>query len=150
MGPAEIRLAQEMTALVCDASVLFKLLVEEADSGRARALVAATEVIVPELVYAEIGNALWAYMRRMGIGIAEGQRLLDVLERAPLNVQPIRPYLRRGMGIASALKHPLYDCIYLALGESLQVPVVTADLRLLSVVRLAASPFEVQALADFA
>ncbi len=137
-------------SVVCDASVLFKLLVDEADSGRAKALVASADVIVPELVYAEIGNAMWAYMRRTGIALGEAEGLLEVLGRAPLNVRPVRPYLKRALGIASTLNHPVYDCVYLALGESFDAPVVTADLRFLSAVRSASVSFEVQALADFA
>jgi predicted nucleic acid-binding protein len=149
MGRAKIGIPQEMNALVCDASVLFKLLVDEADSARAKALMASAEVIVPELVYAEIGNAMRAYVRRTGISPGEAEGLLEVLDRAPLHVRPIRPYLPRALAIASMINHPVYDCVYLALGESLDVPVVTADSRFLSAVRLASSSFKVQALADF-
>lgn len=138
-----------MNALVCDASVLFKLLVDESDSGLAKSLVASVEIIAPELVYAEIGNALWAYMRRTSITLSEAEALLEVLSRAPLNVQPIRPYLERALTIAHDLRHPIYDCVYLAISESLNVPLVTADARFLSAVRTMSTYSEVRSLADF-
>lgn len=139
-----------MTTVVCDASVLFKLLVDEPHNDRAKALVASAEVYVPELCYAELGNAVWAYMRRHRLNHREGEVLLDILSRAPLDVRSIRPHYRRALALASIMNHPLYDCIYLALAETLGLPLVTADRRLIAAVRRAPfSSLQVHALADF-
>jgi predicted nucleic acid-binding protein len=143
VGLAEAEPFEEMSVIVCDASVLFKLAVPEPESALAKTLVASSEVIVPELVYAEIGNAMWGYMRRTGIGLADAEALLDLLDEAPLSVSPIRPYLRRALSIAATLQHPIYDCVYLALAEGLGVELVTADQRFLSALRhvpLASAP----------
>jgi predicted nucleic acid-binding protein len=151
MGFAEAERFKEMSAIVCDASVLFKLAVPEPESALAKGLVASSEVFVPDLAYAEIGNAMWAYMRRTGIGLTDAEGLLDLLDEAPVSVCPIRPYLRRALSIAATLKHPIYDCVYLALAESLGVELVTADQRFLSALRrvpLTSAP--VKALADVA
>ncbi|MGH6913872.1 MAG: type II toxin-antitoxin system VapC family toxin, partial [Geminicoccales bacterium] len=46
----------------------------------------------------------------------------------------------RAFEIAAELRHPVYDCFYLALAESQDAPLITADRRLLA--RLAGSRWE--------
>jgi predicted nucleic acid-binding protein len=43
--------------------------------------------------------------------------------------------LARAMEVARLLKHPVYDCVYLALAERERATVVTADARLLQQAR---------------
>jgi predicted nucleic acid-binding protein len=140
-----------MSAAVADASVLFKTLVQETDSDQADAFVASSHVVVPELVYAEIGNAIWARVhdRRLTTEIAVD--LIDAFTAAAFDVRSNRPHIRRAFAIAAAVGHPIYDCLYLALAESLDVPLVTADKRFLAAVRRPdLSNVEVIALAEIA
>jgi predicted nucleic acid-binding protein len=50
-----------------------------------------------------------------------------------------RAYVPRALTIARALGHPIYDCVYLALAEAENKPLVTADARFLA--RLVDSPW---------
>ncbi|MGO9326567.1 MAG: type II toxin-antitoxin system VapC family toxin [Steroidobacteraceae bacterium] len=118
-----------MTTAVCDASVLFKLLVEEEDTDRAHALAASYELSAPELIVAEIGNALWAQVHNRVLGQDAAAELMEQFLNLPLDTRPLRPLLGRALAIADALGHPIYDCFYVALAESLGVPLVTADRR---------------------
>ena len=71
------------------------------------------------------------------------------LRRYVGDFRPIEPLLRRALAIAHALDLPLYDCIYLALAESVARPVITADRRLLARVTGPAWAASVRPLASF-
>jgi predicted nucleic acid-binding protein len=137
-----------MTSIVCDASVLFKTLVVEADSDRAEAVVDRFSLIVPDILYGEIGNALWTRVRTGEISVARAQSLISLLGLSVFDSRPIQPFVPRALLVAATLDHPIYDCIYLALAESLNLPFVTADARFLRALRRYPFP-AVTALADF-
>ena len=59
-------------------------------------------------------------------------RVFDRLER-------LVQHASRATAIARELDHPVYDCFYLAVSEALDVPLVTADGRLLA--RVAGTTF---------
>jgi predicted nucleic acid-binding protein len=54
-----------------------------------------------------------------------------------LDVRPLRPYTRRALALASMLDHPSHDCFYLAVAESADVSLVTADRRFVAALRRA-------------
>lgn len=138
-----------MSAFVCDASVLFKLLVPEPDTPLAFALVESHQVSVPEIVFAEVANGLWARVHSRVARAEDVNGLLAVLNTYHFNVHPIRRDIERALSIANTLDHPIYDCIYLALAESLNVPLVTVDTRFLSALKRAGPrSTEVKTLAD--
>ena len=126
-----------MSTYVSDASVLFKTLINEADSDQADTFVSSSRLVVPEILYAEIGNAIWSHVHSGKLSPDVASELIDDLTRAILEVVPIRPYIKRALAIAASVGHPIYDCIYLAVAESFDVPVVTADRRLLVALRRA-------------
>jgi predicted nucleic acid-binding protein len=149
MGSAE---KEKMTRLVCDANVLFKLLVPEEDSEAARTAARAYEFVVPEIAFAEVGNALWSRVQRGEFSIETGQELTDRLQAGAIEARPVRPLLSRALWLASQMNHPIYDCVYLALAESLNVPFLTADQRFLTAFRQISfqTAAEVKPLVDFA
>ena len=52
------------------------------------------------------------------------------LLRAPLTVVESARLVERALALATALAHPVYDCVYLSLAAEVAAPVVTADKRL--------------------
>lgn len=139
-----------MSGVVCDASVLFKLLVPEPDSDRAGALMAQHQLIAPEICYAEVGNAIWSRIKHAGLDPDLGQALLVKMDTLPLDLRAFKPLVSRALSLAATLGHPIYDCFYLALAENVSAPLVTADKRFLSVLGRAGLPnVEAVALADF-
>ncbi len=119
--------------LVVDASVAAKWVLPEAHSERANALRAAGEpVIAPDLVYAEIGNAVWkrAIRGEITVGIAlEALATATGLFSKLVSIGSLAPHATE---LAIALEHPIYDCFYLALAEQERAPLITADKRLLA------------------
>jgi predicted nucleic acid-binding protein len=140
-----------MTAVVCDASVLFKLLVPEEHSEHAFKLAENNQLIAPEFVWLEIGNALWRRARAGVIDARFAPRLLEQLNRFDLDIRSVRDFAAPGLRLALLLAHPIYDCVYLAMADALKVRLVTADRRLLAALRGGVpGSVQVNVLSDFA
>ena len=121
---------------VVDASIAFKFVFAEDDTEKARDLHrAAAEVIAPDLVLAEVGNALWRQHRR---GWVTGEEIALLLRQLPLLFAELTPLpeLFDAAGLISReLDHPIYDCFYVALAAQRSDLLVTADKRLLAKTR---------------
>lgn len=126
-----------MTGCVVDASVVVKWLVAEELSDEAASLLQRESALVaPELVLAEVTNALWAMCRRGDIGAADFDDAVHALRTAPVAVpHPMRRLAAAAARLALDLDHPVHDCFYLALAVPEQYRVVTADRRFLDKVR---------------
>lgn len=76
-----------MTAYVVDASVAVKWLVNEIFSDQAAQLLdKELTLIAPELLFAEVTNALWTMCRRGDITKADFAEAIGVLKMAPVAV----------------------------------------------------------------
>lgn len=113
---------------VVDTSVALKWVVREDDSDVALLWV-GTPLAAPDLVRAEFANALWKKVRRKEIQPGQARRAFPRALEA-VTLVPASPLIERALAIAIELSHPVYDCVYLALAESLDVRLLTADGRL--------------------
>ncbi len=120
-----------MTGHVVDASVVVKWLVtEEFSDEAARLLEGGSTLAAPELVFAEVANALWALRRRGDVSDEDVAAAVDALKAAPLATPFSMPQLAAAAArLAADVDHPVYDCFYLALAIQTGYPVVTADAR---------------------
>jgi predicted nucleic acid-binding protein len=122
--------------LVVDASVSVQWVLLEAQSDAANALRLTGEpLIAPELVYAEIGNAIWKRVVRRELSTADATEALGAAAGVYATLIPIGELAVRAIEIAVDLQHPIYDCFYLALAERERCAMVTADKRLLTAVK---------------
>jgi predicted nucleic acid-binding protein len=125
---------------VLDSSVALKVVLLEAESGRAIRLLddyanAIHTLIAPDIFTPEVANALVSAERQGRIQRGEAALLLrDLRLNAPLFF-PASPLLVRGMEIALATRHAVYDCIYLALAEREGCEFVTADDKMVRALR---------------
>ena len=120
-------------AIVVDASVALKWVIDEEGSDRASQLLDGRPLHTPALLLTEAANALWVIRRRGMIDASAAADALEHLRTAPFVLPPadadlIGPAFR----IAQLIDHPVYDCVYLALAVERGAPVVTADRRLIS------------------
>ncbi len=121
--------------LVVDASVATKWVLAEDGSDRANALRDAPRLIAPSLLAAEVGNALWKAVRRGDVAREDAVAALRSLLVPFDELVPSEALHTRALELAIELRHPIYDCFYLAPAERENAPLVTADRRLLDAVK---------------
>ncbi len=118
--------------VVADASVAIKWVFPEVDSDRAVDLRKTDDsIIAPDLIVVEIGNAIWKRAVRGAIDPVDAVEAHKLAIALLTRLVPIQELAERAMELAITLRHPIYDCFYLALAERERAPLVTADKRLL-------------------
>jgi len=116
---------------VADASVVAKWFLPEVHTTSAvRLLEGGHDLLVPDLVFPEVGNVLWKKARLGEITEEEGREILRALRSVPLEVHPTMPLLAAAFELAIGLDRTVYDCVYLALAVQQQCRMVTADSKL--------------------
>lgn len=121
--------------VVVDASIAVKWLVKEQYSREADEMLASweignTRVTGPHLLPVEVSNALYKRTRRGDINLATAVQLeAEFLESAIELVQSASLHLRAISLAAQLQQNAVYDAHYLALAESLDCDLWTADQR---------------------
>jgi predicted nucleic acid-binding protein len=123
-------------SLIVDASVAVKWFSQETDSEKSEALLSSVQpLIAPNLVVAEIGNALW---KKVSKRLLQREQAIKAMVDAPgffdqlVSLEELAP---RAIEMAIELRHPAYDCFYLALAERERAPIISADDKLMTVAR---------------
>lgn len=123
--------------IVVDTSVALKWVLDEPGSDHAREAMDRT-LVAPDVWRVEAANGLRRAVRTGELPPQEAPRLLKVLERAPVRDVPTPPLVPAGLELALSLRHPIYDCLFLALAIEHDCELLTADDAFLKVVRTAA------------
>ena len=119
--------------IVVDASVAVKWVIPEVLSDQAESLRdRADRLLAPDLLLPEAATALWKKLMRREITAREAAQAIDLLIASGLDLRPSGPLLGRALGLARRLRHPVYDCLYLALAQVEGATLITADQRLLA------------------
>jgi predicted nucleic acid-binding protein len=114
--------------LVFDASVVVKVLTEEAGSDRATGRLALEpERTAPDWLCAEIASALSKKVRYAGLPIAQAEQALAALPSIMPDLVPTARLIEPALSLSIELSHAVYDCLYLALALAQDCNVVTAD-----------------------
>jgi predicted nucleic acid-binding protein len=116
---------------VIDASVAAKWVVEEDYSANAALLLDYDTLHAPAHWRAEAVNVLWAKVFRGDLTAADAEQRMLVLNRAPVADTTIAGLLPRAFAISVAHSVTVYDSLYVALAEQRDIPLVTADERLI-------------------
>jgi predicted nucleic acid-binding protein len=120
-----------MTAVI-DASVAAKWLFREPDSDKARDLLERVNkgqmsLIAPELLPAEIGSMLWKRVLREGVNLNDATAQYARFKRVRLGLVGITRLVDSALLLALRQRHPIYDCLYLALALEAGCDLITAD-----------------------
>ncbi len=119
--------------IVVDVSIAVKWVIPEVLSDRAETVRdQADRLLAPDLLLPEAANALWKKLIRREITAREAAQAIDLLMASGLDLRPSGPLLGRALALARRLRHPVYDCLYLALAQAEHATLVTADQRLLA------------------
>lgn len=137
---------------VVDASVGIKLFLSEPDSPQAEALFATladnpfAQCCVPDLFFIECANILWKYVRRFQYPIHNATSDIEALRQLALDVVSTADLLPEAFEIATRHIITAYDACYLALANTLGVPLITADGKLAN--QMTSHGFDIRVLAD--
>lgn len=118
--------------IVVDASVAVKWLLPEPGSEAAMELLRGRDILVaPELIRVEVASAVTRRFRRGELSADDSKEVvrlwMDVLKEGVVQVQANLDDLREAANLAVDLRHPIYDCIYLAVARRNAARLITAD-----------------------
>ena len=121
--------------VVVDASLAVKWLVREVHSDKAYALARSwagqgTQPVAPYLMPVEVANALHRRVVRKEVSVAEAVHLLDGFLASGIEFREPRSIHSRALELSDQLRQEaVYDTHYLALAETLDCELWTADER---------------------
>ncbi len=116
-----------MIAIV-DTSVAIKWFIEEDDVDDALLLLDRRfELHAPDLLSLEFDNVLCKLIRRGLLSDDEGLDIHDRIAIFPIQYHPSQSLRERAFEIAIEASCSIYDCLYLALAETLDGLIITAD-----------------------
>jgi predicted nucleic acid-binding protein len=127
--------------LIVDASVAMKWFVRESGSAAALDLLRSDDqLVVPDLIIAEVCNAAWKSTRRDELELAQYREVLGSLPALFDEIVPGAELAAPAGEMARLLDHPVYDCFYVALAELRGGWMTTADRHLIG--KLRGSPWQ--------
>jgi len=114
--------------IVVDASVAVKWFFSEIHSEAAcRLLKVQQELLAPDLIWAEVANAIWKKLRNSQITSEEARGVLQEFKRLPLETYASKALLESAWDLAEPMGITIYDSLYLALALSRDCALITAD-----------------------
>src|SRR6266496_2181577 len=119
--------------VVVDASVAVRWLFPVVKDKTADEIVRPREqLIAPDLILVEITNAAWKFVAFESLDADAAQSIIVEAASGFDEIVPSLGLKDRALEIAIELRHPAYDCFYLALAEQRDCQLVSADGRLLT------------------
>jgi predicted nucleic acid-binding protein len=118
--------------IVLDASVAVKPYLEERGAEEATELLAGpAKLLGPELIRLEVAGALCRRVRNKELDADDAetrcQHWLAELDKGLFGLTPDRDVMAEAVALSTKLKHPLADCLYLAVAIRSHAPLITAD-----------------------
>lgn len=115
---------------VVDASVAVKWFVDEPRHDIARNLIkSGASLIAPDIVLAEIANTFQKKVALGEIEQAQARKAAETLVDCFSELIAFHNLLRAALELSFALRHPVYDCAYLACAQMVNGRLVTDDAR---------------------
>lgn len=134
-----------MSRLALDASVVIKLFFAERHSAEcAEAIGEASELVAPDLLWAEAADVVWKRHLRGEVSRDEAADILGKILLLPVRTIPSEQLAHRALDLAIATRRTVYDSLYLAAAIQEGCRLLTADERLFNA--LSAGPLAGQVL----
>src|SRR5260370_36494708 len=112
---------------VLDPSILIQAYIADTETARVQTLLAGLEndppdaFYVPEFCLLECTNILWKRVRFHGMPVAQAKQAIEDLRTLPLLSRASADFLVRAFEIGLTQQIAVYDSIYIAMAEWLQI-----------------------------
>jgi predicted nucleic acid-binding protein len=117
-----------LKAVVVDASVAIKWFVPKIHAAAAvRLLQDNMKLLVPDLIFAEVGSILWKKCRLKELTLDTASAILNDFTRLPFNSYESESLLDVAWKIATTYQCTVYDSLYVALAQMESCLLATAD-----------------------
>lgn len=116
--------------MIVDANLVVYWFVPTNFSDPARRLLLRTDLIAPAAIEVEIASSLIKYVRGNLISAEQMRRAMLENRNAISEFVADRQLLDAAIDVSLAHRHPVYDCLYLALALERSEALATADRRL--------------------
>ena len=117
--------------ILIDASALLTVLFNEPEAEHIKELCIGAELIAPECIDFEIGNALSSQIKRSRLLLNDAVELFSRSRVIPIKKYPVD--IIRSLQIAGQNGIYAYDAYYLTICERLHVPLLTLDNQLAAI-----------------
>lgn len=119
--------------IIADTNTFIAVALNEPEKGRIIQLTEGHDLIAPDVLPFEIGNALTAMMKRNTLKKEEVVTAWNVVQQIPVDLRQID--IKSALTIA--VKHNIYayDAYFLICADNLRAPLITLDLRMKRVAR---------------
>jgi predicted nucleic acid-binding protein len=124
-------------SLIVDASVAVKWFLDEEGCEEARRLLDSESLLAPDLILLETYNAVWKRWRRGEARASQLGELVHLLRQALERLIPLGELATEAAALSRELRHPIYDCVYIALAARERGWLITTDQRLVKTARRA-------------
>lgn len=119
--------------LVVDASVAVKWMVREPGNDAARALFDLPDpLIAPDWLLIEAASTFWKKVKREELLALHAENHIGDLPEFFSQLHESRELVPDALKLSFRLRHPVYDCLYLALARRENCRLVTADAAFLA------------------
>ena len=116
---------------VIDASVAAKWFVQEdLRADAARLFDQTSQRLAPDWIVQEVAHVAFKKWRDGEIGSDQASAMVRSLPGFMTELHPSMDLVDRAFTIAMAIRHPVYDCLYVACAETTDATLVTADRQL--------------------
>ena len=119
--------------IIADTNTFLAVALNEPEKPQIVKLTAGHELIAPDVLPFEIGNALTAMMKKRLIDADEVTSAWDSSQK--IQVELYRTDIREALSIASIFNIYAYDAYFLECASSLKLPLLTLDRRLREVAK---------------
>jgi predicted nucleic acid-binding protein len=117
--------------IVLDASTIIAVITNEASKTNIIAATVDAELIAPDSIHWEIGNALSAMFKKRFITLEQALSALEIYEKIPIRFVGIE--LEDALTIASSFGIYAYDAYLIECALKYKAPLLTLDTRLATV-----------------
>jgi len=127
-------------AVVLDASVALRWLLDEAEAVTAFELLEKYILHAPDFLLVEVSNVLWVKTRAQRLNREGAEELYARLTELPITYWPTAELIARSRAASFAYDLTLYDTLYVALSARSGHPLATADQGIVAALQRAGKP----------